>query len=136
MKKNIAIVLGSFHKDYMEQMLGYALQEAETYSLKVVKEIWVPGSMEKPITIKKLLMNQNIDGIAVLGIIEKGETQHGLVMGTSVINSIVNLQLEFLKPIGVGIIGPGASPDQIPVRIEPYARKAISALVDMFKMEI
>ena len=35
----------------------------------------LPGSMEKPLAVKKLLLNKGIDAVAVLGIIEKGE-QH------------------------------------------------------------
>src|SRR5438045_2434329 len=102
--KNIAFVLGSFHKDYIIQMLKVARETAKSENLDVIEEVWVPGSMEKPIMVKKLLMQDNIHGIVVLGIIEKGETGHGLVMANAIINSICNLQLEYMKPIGVGIL--------------------------------
>jgi 6,7-dimethyl-8-ribityllumazine synthase len=64
-----------------------------------------------------------------LGIIEKGETQHGLAMGQAVIKTILELQLAHDKPIGLGIIGPGAEPHHIEPRLEPHARAAISALL-------
>ena len=49
-------------------------------------------------------------------------------MGNAVIQSIVNLQLEYNKPIGLGIIGPGAEPHHIEPRLEPHARAAVKAV--------
>ena len=48
---NIAKVLISEKR--MEQMLVFATDEAKKYSLKIIKEVWVPGSMEKPLAVKK-----------------------------------------------------------------------------------
>lgn len=129
----IALVLGSFHKKEVEKMLAEARKVAQESSLEIVKEIWVPGSMEKPLAIKRLLKSVDIDGIAVLGIIERGETKHGLVMAQSVISAIIGLQLEFMKPIGIGILGPEILPDQIPSRLLPYARGAVLAVKEMLE---
>ena len=87
--KNIAIVLGSFHKAYMTQMLDAARATAKQEGVNILEEVWVPGSMEKPLMIKTLLQRPDIDGIAVLGIIEKGETKHGFIMADVVINAII-----------------------------------------------
>ncbi len=130
---NIAIVLGSFHKKEMEQMLVFATDEAKKYSLKIIKEVWVPGSMEKPLAVKKLLLNKGIDAVAVLGIIEKGETAHGKTMADAVLPALIELQLEFLKPIGVGILGPEITPLQFNARLESYARKSVVAISAMLK---
>lgn len=132
--KNIGFVLGSYHKELITRMCEVARQTAETEKCHVREEIWVPGSMEKPIAIKKLLLREDIDGVVVLGIIEKGETKHGLVMATAVIHSIINLQTELMKPIGVGILGPEIFPSQIASRIEPYARNAVLAVSAMLKI--
>ena len=51
--KNIAFVLGSFHKNYISEMLQVAKQTAEEEKLNVIREVWVPGSMEKPIIIQR-----------------------------------------------------------------------------------
>ena len=40
--------------------------------------------------------------------------------------SVIDLQLKFNKPIGLGIIGPGAEPQHIPPRLEPHARAAVA----------
>lgn len=127
MKKNIALILGSFHKQQVEEMLGEARKAAQEIGLKIIEEIWVPGSYEKPLALKRLLLREDIDGATILGIIERGETKHGLVMAHTVMNKIVELELQYMKPVGIGILGPEILPEQIPDRLRPYARDAIKA---------
>ncbi len=122
----IAAVCGSFHKSEIELMLKYARDEAAQYSIEIDEVVWVPGSMEVPLALSRLM--GKYDGAICLGIIEKGETLHGAAMGNAVIQSIVNLQLEYNKPIGLGIIGPGAEPHHIEPRLEPHARAAVKAV--------
>ena len=76
MGKQIGIVCGSFHRDEVERMLGFATDEAEQHGVAIGDVVWVPGSMEVPLALDRLLANH--DAAACLGIIEKGETQHGL----------------------------------------------------------
>ena len=128
---NIAIVCGSFHKTEIERMLSLARDQAEKENLTIVEVIWVPGAMEVPLAISRVINNPEIHGAACIGIIEKGSTQHGLAMGQAVLSSIIDLQLESGKPIGLGIIGPGAEPEHIEPRLEPHARAAISAISSM-----
>ncbi len=82
--KNIAIVLGSFHKTEVGQMLDEARKTAAELGLTIVEEVWVPGSVEKPLALKRLLMKPGIDGAVALGIIEKGGTKHGNSVATRV----------------------------------------------------
>ena len=128
---NIAIVCGSYHKTEIERMLNLARDQAEKENLTIVEVIWVPGAMEVPLAISRVINNPEIHGAACLGIIEKGSTQHGLAMGQAVLSSIIDLQVESGKPIGLGIIGPGAEPEHIEPRLEPHARAAISAISSM-----
>ena len=127
----IAIVCGSFHKQQIEKMLAYAKEEASAHNLEVSNVIWVPGAMEVPLALDRALEPEDIVGAACLGIIEKGSTQHGLAMGQAVIKSIIELQLVHEKPIGLGIIGPGAEEHHIEPRMEPHARAAVSAISSM-----
>lgn len=106
---------------------------AAAHDVEIVEIVWVPGSLEQPLALKRALSREDIDGAIALGIIERGETKHGLVMGQAVIQSIINLQLEFMKPIGVGILGPEILPEQIQPRLLPHARGAINAVAAMMK---
>jgi 6,7-dimethyl-8-ribityllumazine synthase len=89
--------------------------------------------MEVPLALERILPRDDIDAAIALGIIERGQTQHGLVMGQSVTKAIIDLQIKHNKPIGLGIIGPGAEPEHIEPRLEPHARATISAVVKMFE---
>ena len=136
MAKSIAIVAGSYHKESVERMVEKAREVASDNNLIVEEVSWVPGSMEVPLQIKRLFLRESIEGAVVLGIIENGETKHGLVMGKAVIDSLLNLQLASMKPIGFGIIGPGAKPEHIEDRLLPYAENAILALSEMLSNSI
>ena len=109
----IAVIIGSFHRAYGEIMLSQAHETAMHEGLQLDEPIWVPGSMEKPLALKKELKRAAIVGAVTLGIIERGETGHGLVMAQAVIKSIIDLQLETMKPVGIGILGPEITPEQI-----------------------
>jgi len=128
---SIALVCGSFHKKEVEEMIFHAESEAAECRLEITDVVWVPGSMEAPLATARLLENERIAGVACLGIIEKGQTSHGLAMGQAVIKSLVDLQIGYDKPVGLGIIGPGAEPEHIESRLEPHARAAIKAIQAM-----
>ena len=127
----ISIICGSYHKEEISRMLEFAQQEAELLGLEIAEVVWVPGSMEIPLALERQLRRDEIDAAACLGIIEKGQTKHGLAMGQAVTKAIVDLQLKHDKPIGLGIIGPGAKPEHIEPRIEPHARAAVAAIYSM-----
>jgi len=128
---NLGIVCGSFHREQVERMLKYAIEEAASKNWEVSEVVWVPGSMEAPLAIDRMLQSTEVQGAVVLGIIERGETDHGLVMGQSVTKSVIELQIKHNKPIGLGIIGPGAEPEHIEPRLEPHARSAVGAVAAM-----
>ena len=128
---NLGIVCGSFHREQVEKMLKFAIDEASSKNWEVSEVVWVPGSMEAPLAIDRMLQSPEVQGAVVLGIIERGETDHGLVMGQSVTKSVIELQIKHNKPIGLGIIGPGAEPEHIEPRLEPHARSAVGAVAAM-----
>lgn len=128
MSIQIAIVCGSFHKEEVGRMLAFAKSAAAENNLEVVEVLWVPGCMEIPLAIDRVLSREDISAASCLGIIEKGETQHGLAMGQAVLKTIIELQLVHDKPVGLGIIGPGAEAHHIEARLEKHATASITAL--------
>ena len=127
---NIAAVCATYHLEEIERMITIATSQAEDLGYNIVEIVRVPGCMEIPLALDRILANEDIEGAFCLGIIEKGETDHGLVMGQGVVKTILELQLVHNKPIGLGIIGPGAKPKHIEPRLEPHARAAIGAVLD------
>jgi 6,7-dimethyl-8-ribityllumazine synthase len=129
--KRIGLVFATFHHAEMAIMREEAESVAKDLGLEIATVVSVPGAMELPLSAKLVLSRHEIDGLAVLGIIERGETGHGFVMGHAVIGSLISLQLELMKPIGVGILGPEIFPSQIPSRLHPHARAAVEAVHHM-----
>lgn len=122
----IVIVAAEFHKDIIEEMIKAAQQEILSQGKKVeVKR--VAGCYEIPLIAKKALALKDTKAVVALGYIEKGETKHGEVMGQVVYKTLVNIQLEYGKPVGIGIIGPGATEEQAKVRATRMAQQAVKA---------
>lgn len=123
----IGLVVGDFHRELAETMIASAQAEAARQGAEVVAVVRVPGSYEAPLVADGLLARGGVDALAVLGYIERGETLHGEVMGHVVHHALVQLQLQYKKPIGIGIIGPGATPEQAEKRKVDYAAAAVAA---------
>jgi 6,7-dimethyl-8-ribityllumazine synthase len=124
----LGIVAAEFNKPLVDVMVAAALDEAKSHGAVVSLEpVRVPGSYETPVVTAALIARRDVDAVVVLGYIERGETHHGEVMGHVVHAALVKLALEHAKPVGVGIIGPGATPVQAEERKDAYARAAVRA---------
>ena len=125
--KLIVIIAAEFNKELAEGMIEAARQEAEDAGATVIRIIRVAGCYEVPLIADLQAAQKEIDALVVLGYIERGETLHGEVMGQVVHSALVSLQLKYGKPIGLGIVGPGATQQQAEVRKADYARAAVRA---------
>lgn len=130
-KIRIALVAAQFHKAMSDTMIRTAKETLSDRGMVLAGVVTVPGCFEVPLATKKLLLKKSVDAVAVLGYIEKGETLHGEVMGHVVSQTLMELQLTAMKPIGFGIIGPGATEKQARVRMKNVARGAVSAVCDV-----
>jgi 6,7-dimethyl-8-ribityllumazine synthase len=126
-KPGIAIIAAEFNKPLIGVMIATAKRTAAELGAEVRLEVSVPGSYEMPLVARRAIVRADIDALVVLGYIERGETQHGEVMGHVVHTALVNLSLEHLKPVAFGVIGPGATPEQAETRKEAYAAAAVRA---------
>jgi 6,7-dimethyl-8-ribityllumazine synthase len=133
-KQKIGLILVKFHQDEVQSMRDEACRAVVETGMEVVKEVWIPGSNEAPLAAKRLLVQQDVDGLVVLGIIERGETKNGLVMSQAVTYALIGLQLSFMKPIGIGILGPEIFPSQIASRVRSSARSATMAVHHMLQI--
>jgi 6,7-dimethyl-8-ribityllumazine synthase len=131
---NIVIIAAEFNSELMEGMIAAATQEAQAAGAAIVRVIRVPGCYEIPLIAKVQLAHEGIDALVALGFIERGETLHGEVMGQVVHAAMVRLELKYRKPIGLGIIGPGATEEQAESRKSDYARAAVRAALRMIEL--
>jgi len=125
----ISLVAADFNKEIVEAMIAAAIAEAKSLGAEIISVLRVAGSYEMPLIADAELARDTVDGLVVLAYIERGETMHGEIMGHVVEHALLQLELTYKKPIGMGIIGPGATLEQARERKEGYARAAVRALV-------
>jgi len=128
----IGIVVSEFNYDITMMMLERAKEHAKFLGAKVVKVIKVPGVFDMGLAIKKLLQSMNIDGVVALGAVIEGETEHDEIVIQHGSRKIADLALEYDKPVGLGITGPGMSRLQAEERIE-RAKMAVESVIKMHK---
>ena len=98
--KKILIVNANYYKNISKKLV---LSSKKKLNNKVkVNIINVPGIYEIPIAIRKNI--KKFDGFIALGCVIKGQTPHFDLISYSTFNSILNLSINFNKPIGNGII--------------------------------
>jgi len=130
-KVRLGIVVSKFNFDITYLMLQRALQHAKLLGAEVRVTVMVSGSFEIPLAVSKLLKREDIDAVVTLGAIIQGETKHDEMVGYQVARKLLDLSIEFSKPIAFGIIGPGATRAQAQERIDDYSKRAVEAAVEM-----
>ena len=130
---NIAIVVSEFNEEITSRMFEIAKEKANLLQLTISHVCMVPGAYDMPIVVDRLLQNQNIDGVATLGAIIKGQTKHDEVISHAIAQSFTTLSLKYQKPVSLGISGPGMQERHAYARIRPVAERAIEALVKISK---
>jgi 6,7-dimethyl-8-ribityllumazine synthase len=135
MTKYIAIVAADFDIEISSAMVDAAVAQAQRLGCEV-RVIRVPGCLEVPLAVARQLRDPITDAAVVLGYIEKGETLHGEVMGHAVQRALIDLSIHHDKPIGTGIIGPGATLSQAQQRKDSYAVAAVRAVAKVLKLPV
>ena len=99
--KKILIVNANYYKEISKKLVLSSKKILNNNRVKI-NIIDVPGIYEIPIAIRKNI--KNFDGFVALGCVIKGQTPHFDLISSSTFNSILNLSINFNKPIGNGII--------------------------------
>ena len=99
--KKILIVNSNYYKKISYHLVLNAKKTLvnENFKLSILE---VPGAYEIPIAIKRNI--KKFDGFIALGCVIKGRTPHFDLICNSIFGSILNLSVDYNKPIGNGII--------------------------------
>ena len=100
MKKKILIVIADYYKEITKGLLNSALKSIPKKS--IIKIIRVPGVFEIPVTISKNI--KRYDAFLALGCVIKGETPHFDFISSATTNAIMDLSVNYKKPIGNSVI--------------------------------
>lgn len=127
----LGAVVSEFNFDITTVMLERASEHANFLGAEIAEILKVPGVFEIPLGVKKLIEKKEIDAVITLGAVIEGETAHDEVIMQHAARKIIDLSLQYNKPIGLGISGPGMTRLQAMERIDEYAKRAVESAVKM-----
>jgi len=128
----LGFVVSEFHYDITMMMMERAREHAHFLGADVVTIVRVPGVFDMGLAVKQLLQSMNVDGVVAIGAVIEGETEHDDIVMQQASRKITDLAIEYDKPVGLGITGPGMSRMQAEERIE-RAKAAVESVVKMHK---
>jgi 6,7-dimethyl-8-ribityllumazine synthase len=101
-----AVCVGRFYEDLAQRLLsgardGFALAGVESSS---VEELSIPGAYELPFAAKKCAESGRFAGVACLGVVIRGETDHYDFVCAEAARGIQQVQLETGVPCAFGVI--------------------------------
>ena len=106
MSEEYAIVVATFYEDLAERLVNGAVEafSENDVSAASVHTFEVPGAFELPMAAKLCAESGRFDGVACLGVVIRGETDHYDFVCGEAAAGIQNTQLETGVPCAFGVI--------------------------------
>ncbi|NLG35104.1 MAG: 6,7-dimethyl-8-ribityllumazine synthase [Lentisphaerae bacterium] len=116
------IVVSRFNDLFTGQLLKGALDCLERHGADNadVEVVWVPGSFEQPLALKKLAGTGRFQALLALGTVIQGATSHAGLINAQVARALTQISLESGIPIVDGIV----AADNLDQAIERCGSKA------------
>lgn len=130
MSVKLGFVVSEFNRDITYMMEIEGREHATFLGAEVTECMYVPGAYDMPLAIKKMLKTGSVDAVVTIGCVIEGATQHDEIVVQHAARKIIDLSLEFEKPVSLGISGPGMTRMEASERID-YARRAVESAVKM-----
>jgi len=131
-KIKLGMVVAEFNRDITYMMETLAKEHAEFLGAEITDIIRVPGAFDVPIAVKKILEKGDVDAVVTIGCVIEGETEHDEIVAQHAARKIMDLSLEYGKPVTLGISGPGMGRIAAHQRVD-YAKRAVEAAVKLVR---
>jgi 6,7-dimethyl-8-ribityllumazine synthase len=128
----LGFVVSEFNRDITYQMELLGQEHARFLGAEVASVIYVPGVYDMPIAVRRLLRREDIDAVVTIGCVIQGETAHDEIVAQHAARKLMDLSLEFDKPVTLGITGPKMSRLDAHKRVD-YAKRAVEAAVKLLQ---
>ncbi|MGC9435630.1 MAG: 6,7-dimethyl-8-ribityllumazine synthase [Methanomicrobiales archaeon] len=130
MAVTLGFVVSEFNREITYMMEIEGREHAEFLGAEVAETLYVPGAYDMPLAIQAMLEAGRVDAVVTIGCVIEGATQHDEIVLQHASRKIMDLGLEYRKPVALGISGPGMSRMEAQERID-YARRAVESAVKM-----
>lgn len=104
MSGRYAIVVGRFYADLAERLVAGAQAAFEEAGVEAVDLFDVPGAFELPIAAKYVAESGHYAGVACLGAVIRGETDHYDYVCAEAARGIMDVQLSTGVPCAFGVL--------------------------------
>ena len=128
----LGFVVSEFNRDITYQMELLGREHAQFLGAEVSAVVYVPGVYDMPLVAKKLLRREDIDAVVTIGCVIQGETAHDEIVVSQAARKLMDLSLEFDKPVTLGITGPKMSRLDAHKRVD-YSKRAVEAAVKLLQ---
>jgi 6,7-dimethyl-8-ribityllumazine synthase len=104
--RRFAVCVGRFYEDLAERLLSGAREGFELAGVPAaaISEVSVPGAYELPYAAKLHATTERFAGVACLGVVIRGETDHYDFVCAEAARGIQEVQLETGVPCAFGVI--------------------------------
>lgn len=99
-----AIVVGRFYEDLAERLVSGAREAFAQAGHEQVEVFDVPGAYELPLAAQYVAASGRYAGVACLGAVIRGETDHYDFVCTQTANGIMRVQLDTGVPCAFGVL--------------------------------
>ena len=130
MKKKVLIIGANYYEDILKNLTSFAEKLLEKKKIKY-KSIIVPGVFEIPVIISKNI--KKYDGFIALGCVIKGETPHFDFISKATTDGIMNISINYGKPVGNGILT-CLNQNQALVRSKSKGQEAANAVISVLSL--
>ena len=121
------------HGDVIDAMHESARAAAEDAGATIVETLTVPGAYDTPLAADRLARRDDVDAVAVLGVVIEGDTDHDKVITDAAAQGLTDVSLERDTPVTLGIIGPGMSKDEAEARTSKGG-SAVTSAIELAKL--
>tara|TARA_B100000315_G_scaffold141658_1_gene130709 strand:+ start:6432 stop:6851 length:420 start_codon:yes stop_codon:yes gene_type:complete len=133
MTHNIAIIQAEYNEELTNEMVQVAESQLKQLGATITNKIKVFGVLDMPLIALKLLEKENVDGLIVIGVVIKGDSDHDQLVANQATAILKDIELDVEKPIAFSIIGPGIDKEKASQRTERYAKHAAETIVQQIK---
>ena len=130
MKKKVLIIGANYYEDILKNLSSFAEKLLKKKKIKY-KSIIVPGVFEIPVVISKNI--KKYDGFIALGCVIKGETPHFDLISKATTDGIMNISINYRKPVGNGILT-CLNQNQALIRSKSKGQEAAHAVISVLSL--
>ncbi|MFC6952166.1 6,7-dimethyl-8-ribityllumazine synthase [Halorubellus litoreus] len=125
----VALVVARFYPDLADEITAAAEARVDARDATVVERVPVPGAYDAPLVADRLARRDDVDAVAVLGVVVTGDTDHDQVVTHATARLLGRVALDRDTPVGFGVLGPDMSGAEAHDRVEKAA-SAVDAAID------